>query len=116
MRSSDASPAARTRAPSPSELQELLNAFGLVLTEKQIIPSATVEDIDFRAVREALVNAVIHRDYAITGSQVLLEAFDDRIVEECGVGRYRDTTSSTPVTTTAEQPMDQSVSVSPASR
>ena len=33
-----------------------------------------------QALREALVNAVIHRDYAITGSQVLLEAFDDRIV------------------------------------
>jgi hypothetical protein len=29
---------------------------------------------------EAVVNAVIHRDYAITGSQVLLEVFDDRIV------------------------------------
>ena len=190
-----------TVAPSPSELQELLNAFGLVLTEKQIIPSAAVDDIDFGAVRsymraqgldmeeapqpareddlrnasvvdeldgvprptlyglmtfgrdpqafphtlslfvqcaayggadqaaevlsagegrgrledqvnramgwfrslgrresyegnhrrdippapehalrEALVNAVIHRDYAITGSQVLLEVFDDRIV------------------------------------
>ena len=31
------------------------------------------------ALREALVNAVIHRDYAITGSPVLLEAFQDRI-------------------------------------
>ena len=31
-------------------------------------------------------------------------------------GRYRDTTSSTPATTTAEQPIDQSVSVSSASR
>ena len=40
-----------TGAPSPSELQELLNTFGLVLTEKQIIPSATVDDIDFGAVR-----------------------------------------------------------------
>ena len=30
--------------------------------------------------REALVNAVIHRDYALTGSQVLLEVFSDRIV------------------------------------
>ena len=189
-----------TVAPSPSELQELFNAFGFVLTERQIIPSATVEEIDFGAVRsymraqgldterepqparaddlrnasvadeldgvlrptlygvmvfgrdpqahphtlnlfvqcvryagldqaaevlsagdgkgrledqvqramgwfrslgrrevyegihrrdiplapedalrEALVNAVIHRDYAITGSQVLLEVFDDRI-------------------------------------
>ena len=190
-----------TAAPSPSELQELLNAFGFVLTEQQVVPSATVDDIDFGAVRsfmraqgvetdrapqpareddlrnasvvdeldgvlrptlyglmvfgrdpqaypytlslflqctaydgadqaadvlsagegkgrledqvkramgwlrslgrrevyggvrrrdvplapetalrEALVNAVIHRDYAITGSQVLLEVFDDRIV------------------------------------
>ena len=190
-----------TAAPSPSELQELLNVFGLVLTEKQIIPSTNVDDIDFGAVRsfmraqgldteaapqpareddlrnasivdeldsvlrptlyglmvfgrdpqanahtlslfvqcsayggldraaevfsagegkgrlqdqvqramgwfrslgrrekydgihrrdippvpelalrEALVNAVIHRDYAITGSQVMLEVFDDRVV------------------------------------
>ncbi len=190
-----------TAAPSPSDLQELLNVFGLVLTEKQIIPSANVDDIDFGAVRsfiraqgldtdaapqpareddlrnasivdeldgvlrptlyglmvfgrdpqayahtlslfvqcsayggpdraaevlsagegrgrlqdqvqramgwfrslgrretydgihrrdippvpelalrEALVNAVIHRDYAVTGSQVMLEVFDDRVV------------------------------------
>ena len=190
-----------TVAPSPSELQELLNAFGFVLTENQVVPSASADDIDFGAVRafmqaqgldteqtpqpareddlrnasvideldgvlrptlyglmvfgrdpqayphtlslfvqcvayggvdqaadvlsagegkgrledqvkrslgwfrslgrkesyqglyrtdipslpesalrEALVNAVIHRDYAITGSQVLLELFDDRIV------------------------------------
>lgn len=189
-----------TVAPSPSELQELLNAFGLVLTEQQTIPSATAGNVDldafrsfmqaqgkrmdeepqpdietdlenasvcgrldgelrltlyglmafgrdpqghphtaslliqcaayvganragvvasvgeakgrldeqvtramgwFRslgrteayrglhrtdvplvpeeALREALVNAVIHRDYALTGSQVMLEAFDDRI-------------------------------------
>ena len=40
-----------TAAPSPSELQELLNAFGFVLTERQIIPSAVVDDIDFGAVR-----------------------------------------------------------------
>ena len=32
-----------------------------------------------RALREALVNAVIHREYAITGSQVLFEVFSDRI-------------------------------------
>ena len=29
--------------------------------------------------REALVNAVIHRDYAITGSRVMLEVFRDRV-------------------------------------
>ena len=32
-----------------------------------------------RAIREALANAVTHRDYAITGSQVLLEVFDRRV-------------------------------------
>ena len=32
-----------------------------------------------RAVREALANAVTHRDYAITGSKVLLEVFDRRV-------------------------------------
>ena len=36
------------------------------------------KDLD-RALREALVNAVIHREYAITGSPVLLEVFGDRI-------------------------------------
>ena len=32
-----------------------------------------------RALREALVNAVIHREYAITGSHVQFEVFSDRI-------------------------------------
>lgn len=31
------------------------------------------------AIREALANAVTHRDYAITGSKILLEVFDDRV-------------------------------------
>jgi len=32
------------------------------------------------AIREALVNAVIHRDYAIIGSPILFEVFSDRVV------------------------------------
>ena len=40
-----------TVTPSPSELQELFNAFGFVLTEQQIIPAAHLDDIDFGAVR-----------------------------------------------------------------
>ena len=32
-----------------------------------------------KALREAIVNAVVHRDYAITGSRVLLEVFSNRI-------------------------------------
>ena len=43
-----------------------------------------------RAIREALVNAVVHRDYAITGSKVLLEVFDDR-VEVTSPGRLTNT-------------------------
>lgn len=32
-----------------------------------------------RAIREALANAVTHRDYAISGSKILLEVFDNRV-------------------------------------
>ncbi len=45
---------------------------GLVRTDEPLVPP--------KAVREALVNAVAHRDYAITGSQILLEVFSDRLV------------------------------------
>jgi len=36
--------------------------------------------VPLRALREALVNAVVHRDYAVLGSKILLEVFDDRVV------------------------------------
>ena len=45
---------------------------GLYRVDVPLIPEGVL--------REALVNAEIHRDYAIAGSQVLLEVFDDRIV------------------------------------
>ena len=32
-----------------------------------------------RALREALVNAVAHRDYAVLGSRVMVDVFDDRV-------------------------------------
>ena len=57
-----------TVAPSHSELQELFNHFAVVITEEQIIFGTTIDD------------AVIHRDYAITGSKVFLEVFGDRVV------------------------------------
>ena len=44
---------------------------GLHRTDIPLVPEEVL--------REALVNAVIHRDYALAGSQVLLEVFDDRI-------------------------------------
>ena len=35
--------------------------------------------VPLKALREALVNAVIHRDYAVLGSKILLEVFSDRV-------------------------------------
>jgi predicted HTH transcriptional regulator len=32
-----------------------------------------------KALREAVVNAVAHRDYAIPGSRVMVDVFDDRV-------------------------------------
>lgn len=48
---------------------------GLIREDRPLLPRP--------AIREALVNAVVHRDYAITGSRVLLEVF----------GRHVDVTS-----------------------
>lgn len=36
--------------------------------------------VPLSAYREAVVNAVAHRDYAILGSRILVEVFDDRVV------------------------------------
>ena len=44
---------------------------GLLRQDHHLVPQA--------ALREALVNAVVHRDYAITGSKVMLEVFVDRV-------------------------------------
>lgn len=38
-----------------------------------------IEDYPVRAVREALVNAIIHRDYQIVGSEIHVDMFDNRL-------------------------------------
>ena len=44
---------------------------GLIRRDRPLLPRS--------ALRESLVNAVVHRDYAITGSKILLEVFDRHI-------------------------------------
>ena len=44
---------------------------GLIRKDRWLLPEA--------ALREALVNAVVHRDYAITGSKVLFEVFSQHV-------------------------------------
>ena len=45
-------------------------------------PDSRIEMPDYceRSVFEALVNALIHRDYLINGSEVHMDMFDDRLV------------------------------------
>jgi ATP-dependent DNA helicase RecG len=38
-----------------------------------------IYEIPIEVLREALVNALMHRDYSITGTQVSVEVFDDRV-------------------------------------
>jgi ATP-dependent DNA helicase RecG len=38
-----------------------------------------VYELPLDAIREAVINAVVHRDYFLTGSHVVIEIFDDRI-------------------------------------
>ena len=44
---------------------------GLIRTDHPLLPPSVL--------REALVNAVVHRDYAITGSKILLEVFAEHV-------------------------------------
>ena len=53
-------------------------SLGRAETYRGILRDDNREELE-RALREALVNAVIHREYAITGSPVLFEVFSDRI-------------------------------------
>ena len=40
-----------------------------------------IEEYDYpvRAIRESIVNAIIHRDYQIIGSEIHVDMYDDRL-------------------------------------
>ena len=66
-----ASPVAGTRGSETDE--------GRAARSFRIRNSEDLPLVPAGVLREALVNAVIHRDYAITDSQVMLEVFRDRV-------------------------------------
>ena len=38
-----------------------------------------IYEIPLEVLREAVVNAIVHRDYTITGTQIGIEIYDDRV-------------------------------------
>ena len=54
------------------------------------LPTTRVEKENFpeRAIHEAMVNALVHRDYGVIGSEIHIDIFDDRIVIQNPGGMY----------------------------
>lgn len=50
-----------------------------VRTEIKGFDREDIYEIPLEAMREAVVNALMHRDYSITGTQVSVEVYDDRV-------------------------------------
>ena len=71
--------------PVPEQIEQTVSW----LRASPLNPVASVKDgggrhdfpaYDDRAIQEAVVNAVVHRDYEVRGSQVIINMFPDRIV------------------------------------
>jgi len=50
-----------------------------VRSEIKRLDREDIYEIPFEALRESIVNALMHRDYSITGTQIGIDVFDDRI-------------------------------------
>jgi ATP-dependent DNA helicase RecG len=42
-------------------------------------PRKEIPEIPYEALRESLLNAIIHRDYSVEGARIMVEIFDDRV-------------------------------------
>ncbi len=65
-----------------TQLNEAVAFLGKHLNVRSEIRGLNREDIyeiPLEVLREALVNALMHRDYSITGTQVSVEVYDDRV-------------------------------------
>ncbi|ENY68763.1 Hypothetical protein, putative ATPase [Metamycoplasma auris 15026] len=61
------------------ETEDFINNYNLVIWKKTNEKRIEYPNYPFLAIREALVNALIHRDYAMEGSQIDVDIYDDRI-------------------------------------
>ena len=74
----------RVTGPLPEQIAQVLTYF----RSSALIPTASRKDWDGRhdypsyvhtALQEAVVNAIVHRDYEVRGSQIIIRLFPDRI-------------------------------------
>ena len=61
-----------------NDAYEYINRYNRTRSEFKDIHRIDIRDYPMEAIREALLNAVVHRDYAFSGS-ILISIFDDRI-------------------------------------
>lgn len=61
-----------------NDAYEYINRYNRTRSEFKDIHRIDIRDYHTEAIREALLNAVVHRDYAFSGS-ILISIFDDRI-------------------------------------
>lgn len=61
-----------------NDAYEYINRYNRTRSEFKDIHRIDIRDYPTEAIREALLNAVVHRDYAFSGS-ILISIFDDRI-------------------------------------
>lgn len=81
----------RFDGPLPYQVQEAAKSIQRLQPERQALTSGgafgSVPLIPPGVWREALVNAVVHRSYSVTGDHIRVEIFDDRI-EVASPGRF----------------------------
>lgn len=50
-----------------------------ILREIKGVNRKDIYEIPFEALREAVANAIIHRDYSMRGTSLMVEVYDDRV-------------------------------------
>ncbi|MBM4346767.1 MAG: DUF4062 domain-containing protein [Deltaproteobacteria bacterium] len=70
-------------SPLPIAIQDAINFLIRNMKHTQVVRGFARVEIDeypYEALREALINAVAHRDYGISGASIRIEKYTDRIV------------------------------------